>query len=134
VLAFRGQPEAAIPCVEKAIRISPHEPNLGVLLAVLGACHLLLGGEDQAIDLLRRGRAASPRYWYIHFWLAGALGFRGDLDEARAALSKSIELNPEARSLARYRTQHAWETNPAYLALRAKTLDAGLRRIGFPDE
>jgi tetratricopeptide (TPR) repeat protein len=36
VLAFRGQPEAAIPYVEKAIRLSPHDPNLGIFLAVLG--------------------------------------------------------------------------------------------------
>ena len=134
VLTFRGRPEAAIPYVEKAIRLSPHEPNLGVFLAVLGACHLLLGHGDQAIDLLRRGRAASPRYWYIHFWLAGALGFSGDLGEARAALSKAIELKPEVRSLARYRAQHPWESDHAYLALRAKTLDVGLRSIGFPDK
>jgi tetratricopeptide (TPR) repeat protein len=89
---------------------------------------------DQATDLLRRARAANPRYWYIHFWLAGALGFKGDLDEARTVLGMAIELNPEISSLARYRTQHPWEIDPAYLALRAKTLDVGLRRVGFPDE
>jgi adenylate cyclase len=134
VLAFRGQPEVAIPYVEKAIRLSPHEPNLGVILAVLGACHLLLGHVDQAIDLLRRARAASPRYWYIHIWLAGALGLGGNLDEARVALAKAIELKPEVTSLARYRIQHPWEIDPAYLTLRAKTFDAGLHSIGFPDE
>jgi adenylate cyclase len=134
VLAFRGQPEAGIPYVEKAIRLSPHDPNLGVFLAVLGACHLLLGHADQATDLLRRARAANPQYWYIHFWLAGALGFRGDLDEASVVLAKAIELKPEVSSQTQYRTQHPWEIDPAYLALRAKTLDVGLRRIDFPDE
>ena len=134
MLAFRGQPEAAIPYLEKAIRLSPHGPNLGVVLAALGACHLLLGHVDQAADLLRRGRAANPLYWYIHFWLAGTLGLKGDLDEARAALTKAIELEPGVSSLARYRTQHPWEIDPAYLALRTKTLDVGLRRAGFPDE
>jgi adenylate cyclase len=134
VLAFRGQPEAAIPYVEKAIRLSPQDPNLAVYLAVLGGCHLLLGHVDQATDLLRRARAANPRYWYIHFWLSGALGFAGDLDEAKAVLGKAIELKPEASSLARYRTQHPWETDPAYLTLRARTLEVGLRSIGYPDE
>jgi adenylate cyclase len=133
VLAFRGQPEAAVPYVEKAIRLSPHDPNLGIFLAVLGACHLLLEHVDWAIDLLRRARSANSRYWYIHFWLAGALGFSGDLYEARAALIKAIELNPEVSSLEQYRIQHPWETDPAYLTLRAKTLDTGLRRAGFPD-
>ncbi len=134
VLAFRGQPGAAIPYVEKAIRLSPHDPNLGVFLAVLGACHLLLGHADRATDLLQRARAANPRYWYIHFWLAGALGFKGYLDEARAALANAMELQPEVRSLPRYQNRHPWEIDPAYLALRAKTLDVGLRRAGFPDE
>jgi adenylate cyclase len=134
VLAFRGQPEAAIPYVEKAIRLSPHDPNLAVHLAVLGGCQLLLGHIDQATHVLRRARAANPRYWYIHFWLAGALGFKGDLDEARAVLAKAIELRPEVVSFAGYRTQTPWEIDPAYLALRAKTLDLGLRRIGFPEE
>jgi adenylate cyclase len=134
VLAFRGQPEAAIPYIEKAIRLSPHDPNLAVHLAALGGCQLLLGHIDQATDLLRRARAANPRYWYIHFWLAGALGFKGDLDEARAVLAKSIELRPEVVSFSGYRSQTPWEIDPAYLALRAKTLDVGLRRIGLPEE
>jgi adenylate cyclase len=107
---------------------------LAVYLAVLGGCHFLLGHVDQATDLLRRARAANPRYWYIHFWLAGALGFAGDLDEAKAVLGKALELKPEASSLARYRTQHPWETDPAYLTLRASTLEVGLRSIGFPDQ
>jgi adenylate cyclase len=134
VLAFRGRPEAAIPYVEKAVRLSPHDPNLGVFLSVLGACHLLLGHAGQATDLFRRARAANPQYWYIHFWFAGALAFGGDLDEARAVLAKAIELKPEVSSLARYRAQTPWEIDPVYLALRAKTLDVGLRGIGFPDE
>jgi adenylate cyclase len=134
VLEFRGQPEAAIPYVEKAIWLSPHDPNLGVFLAVLGACHLLLGHADQAIDLLRRGRAANPQCWYIHFWLAGALGLGRDLDEARRVLAKAIELKPDLTSQTQYRIRHPWEMGPAYIALRAKTLAFGLRRIGFPDE
>jgi tetratricopeptide (TPR) repeat protein len=134
VLVFRGHPEAAIPYVEKAIRLSPHDPNLGVVLAVLGACHLLLGHGNQATDLLRRARAANPRYWYIHFWLASALGFGGNLGEARSALAKAIELNPKVTSLAQYSVQHPWEIDPKYLTLRVRTLEVGLRSVGFPDE
>jgi len=134
VLIFRGQPEAAIPYVEKAIRLSPHDPNLGAFLTALGACHLLLGHLDQATDLLRRARAANPQYWHVHFWLAGALGFKGSVDEARVALAEAISLKPEVCSLAQYDAYSRWQTNPEYLAFRAKTLDVGLRSIGFPDE
>ena len=58
----------------------------------------------------------------------------GKLDEARVALAKAVELKPEVTSLARYRIQHPWEIDPAYLTLRAKTFDAGLHTIGFPDK
>jgi len=66
--------------------------------------------------------------------LAGALGLRGDLDEARAALGHAIRLKPEVNSLARYRAVTPWITNSQHWALREKTLNFGLRRVGFPDE
>jgi hypothetical protein len=39
---------------------------------------------------------------YIHLNLAGALGLRGDLDQARTALAEALRLRPEVNSLARY--------------------------------
>jgi adenylate cyclase len=89
---------------------------------------------DQAIDFLKRARAASPRLWSMHFWLAGALGLKGDLDEARTALAESLRLKPEMNSLARRRADVPWVANPSYWALQEKSLNVGLRRAGFPDE
>jgi adenylate cyclase len=133
VSMFLGQPEAGIPNIEKAIRLNPHDPNIAATYWGLGACHLLLGHVDEAIDLLRKARAENPRFFYIHIWLAGALGLRGDLDEARAVLADGIKLKPEVNSWARYRAQFPRD-NPQYLALREKTMAVGLRRAGFPDE
>jgi len=48
-------------------------------------------------------------------------------------LAESIKLKPDVDSLARFTAQSPF-TNPAYMALRAKTLYAGLRSAGFPDE
>ena len=59
---------------------------------------------DQAIDLFRKAIAANPRLLYPHLNIAGVLGLRGGLDEARAELSESLGLN------------------------------LGLRRAGFPEE
>jgi adenylate cyclase len=101
---------------------------------MLGACHLLLGHVDQALDLLRKARAENPRTYYIHLWLAGALGCKGDIDEAKAALAQSLKLNPEINSFAAQRAHAPYHANPLLWALREKTLNVGLRRIGFPDE
>jgi adenylate cyclase len=129
-----GQPEAAIPYIEKAMLLDPRGANFNISYLSLGRCHLLLGHVNEAIELLNKSRAANPRYWVTHLWLAGAFGLRGDLDEARAALAEAIKLKPEINSMARWNTYAPWVTNPQYSALRAKTVDIGLRRAGMPEE
>jgi tetratricopeptide (TPR) repeat protein len=134
ILLFQGQPLAAVPHLEKAIRLNPRGPNLWSIQWPLGQCHLLLGRVDEAIELFRRASAASPRAYFLHLNLAGALGLRGDLHEARLALAEAIRLKPEVDTLARYRACTPWITNPQHWALRDKTLNVGLRRAGFRDE
>jgi adenylate cyclase len=134
ILLFQGDPLAGIPHLEKAIRLNPRGPNLYSIQWPLGQCHLLLGHVDEAIDLFRKACAASPRAYYLHLNLAGALGLRGELNEARAALADALRLKPEVNSLARYRAVTPWITNPQHWALRDMTLNAGLRAAGFPDE
>jgi adenylate cyclase len=129
-----GKPEEAIPYIEKSIRLSPHDPNIVNNYASLGLCHLLLDHLDQAIELLRKARAANPRFFGIHLSLAGALGLRGDLDEARAEVAEAIKLKPEVNSLAAWRSYNPQISNPPYWTLREKTVNAGLRRAGFPEE
>jgi TolB-like protein/DNA-binding winged helix-turn-helix (wHTH) protein/tetratricopeptide (TPR) repeat protein len=133
-LMLLGRPEAAIPYIEKSIRLSPHDPRIVFNFSVLGQCHLLLGHVDHAIELLKKARGADPRFFGIHLSLAGALGLRGDLDEARAEVAEAIKLKPEINSLAAWRAASPWGSNPEYSALRDKTLVVGLRRAGFPEE
>ena len=52
--ADAGQPEKANDCVDKAIRLSPHDPSLdGLLLTRAGALEML-GREAEALDWVRR--------------------------------------------------------------------------------
>jgi len=132
-LVFLGQPEAAIAHIEKALRLNPYDPNSANFYWSLGMCHLLLDDPDRAIEFLTKARAVNPRGYYVHMSLAGAFGLKGNLEEAQAALGAALALKPEINSLARLRT-YAWMNNPAYWALREKTVDIGLRWAGFPDE
>jgi len=102
-----GQPEAAIPYLEKAIRLNPREPYVGNAYEALGRSHLFLGHTDQAIAFLRRARAEMPRHWEHHGALAGALGLKGDIDEAQAEIAEMLKLKPEVNSLARLRAIQA---------------------------
>jgi TolB-like protein/class 3 adenylate cyclase len=124
-----GYPKAGIPYIEKALRLSPRDPNVASIYWALGMCHLLLGHDDQATDFLRRARAANPRWWWTHFCLAGALGIRGELDEARAALADGIKLKPEVTSVVQWRIYQPWQW-----MLRERTLVVGLHKAGLPDE
>jgi adenylate cyclase len=134
IMLFQGDPAAGIPHLEKAIRLNPRGPNLWSIQWPLGQCHLLLGAVDEAVALFRKACAANPDAYFLYLNLAGGLGFRGDLDEARSALAEALRLKPEVNSLARYRAATPWITNSRHWALRDKTLNVGLRRAGFPEE
>jgi adenylate cyclase len=132
-LSGLSQPEAAIPYLEKALRLSPREPTVGSVYAALGANHLYLGHTEQAIQLERKARAENPRIWWIRLGLAGSLGLNGDIDEARAEIAEALKLKPEVNSVAKWRAIGATMGigDPRQQALMEKTVYTGLRRAGF---
>jgi class 3 adenylate cyclase/TolB-like protein len=133
-LMWLGQPDAAIPPIEKAIRLNPRDPNIASYYWALGSANLVAGRLNDAAILLNKARAANPRLFFIHFWLAGSLALKGDLEGAKSALADAAALKPEISSLAQWRAASPWYTNPQFVALAEPTLYAGLRRAGFPEE
>jgi Flp pilus assembly protein TadD len=100
--------------------------------ALLGTSHLLSNHVDQAIEWLVRARAGNPRIWSVHFALAGALGLKGDIEGAEASLADLREVKPDIDSIAN--AYRYLPSNSSARALADKTLNEGLRRIGFPEE
>jgi adenylate cyclase len=134
-LMYLGQPEAGIPHIEKAMRLNPAYPSIARYYWGLGACHLLLGHVDQAIEFLRKAHAANRRLYSPVLWLAGALGLKGDLDEAGAALAEVNSLEPKLITSKDIRSHYPYYSdNPEFMALRENSLGLGLRRAGVPDE
>jgi tetratricopeptide (TPR) repeat protein len=129
---FLGEPEAGTASLEQAIRLTPDGPNLAIAHWALGACRLLSGRVDQAIEQLETARAANPRWWVPYFYLAGAYGLKGDFEKAKSALAESLRLKPALRSVARMRAENPWLSNPQYWALQEQTLNRGLLRAGLP--
>jgi len=133
-LIYLGDPAAALPLEEKRIQLNPDDPNIALAYWALGLAHLLLGHNNQAIDWLTKARAANPRIYYIDLDLAAALALHGDLDGAHQALAESLKLKPSINSMKRQLARWAYTNNPAYRALAEKTVDAGLRLAGMPEE
>jgi len=133
-LMWLGQPERAIPEIEKAIRLNPYDPNIASYYWALGSSNLVSGRIDDAANLLEKARAANPRFFFVHLWLAAPLALREELDEAKSALTQSLKLRPEISSLVQWRAEYPWYANPQFVAVAEPTLYAGLRRAGFPEE
>jgi tetratricopeptide (TPR) repeat protein len=132
-LLYLGDPECAL--FEQAVRFSSDvDPILTINYWALGTCHMLSGETDKAIGLLQKARAANDHIWVPYFYLAGAYGLKGDLDNAKSALAESLKVKPAMKSLTRMRAENPWLSNPPYWELQDKTLNVGLRQIGFPDQ
>jgi len=135
-LLFLGEPGDSIDRGQKSLRLSPRDPNISGVYLLLGWCQLVSNRLDEAIDLFIKGRSANPRDWYFSYGLAGALAVKGDLDGAKAALAESLKLKPEVNSLAQWYAYLPWTSKasaPQFWVMQDKTLDEGLRRIGFPE-
>jgi adenylate cyclase len=132
-LMHLGDPDAAIPLIEKGVRLSPRDAGIPGAYQVLGLCHLLLGNLEQAIHFSKKSRTLNPRLYYTHTNLAAALALKGDLDEAKFALAEAIKLRPEPSSLAQMRASLPY-ANPKYISLLEKTVFVGLRRAGLSEQ
>jgi hypothetical protein len=64
-LMWLGQPEAAIPQIERAIQLNPHDPNIASYYWALGSSNLIAGRVDDALNLLNKStRGKFPTFLY----------------------------------------------------------------------
>jgi adenylate cyclase len=133
-LVINGQPEPAIPHFEKSIALNPRTPGLHYNIHGLGDANLFAGRVDDAIRYYRQANEINSHYYLIPLHLAGALGLKGEIEEAKAMLAQVAKLRSDVRTLADFHRLHPPYANPKYAAMAADTLDAGLRRAGMLDE
>ena len=83
--AFLGQYEKAIEFMNKAVRLSPHDPDLFLWYSIKSAAYFALQQYDHAIESARRSIAINPNYANPYGSLASALASTGHFSEARDA-------------------------------------------------
>jgi TolB-like protein/cytochrome c-type biogenesis protein CcmH/NrfG len=133
-----GQFEKSLEYLDKAIRLSPHDPYLGGGGWYNGEAvgHFGLKQYDQTIELARRAIAISPSAdpW-AHLNLIAALALAGHEAEAHDALQNYLASVPSGP-----KTIAAWKAfaapshigNPRYLETWDRYFD-GLRKAGMPE-
>jgi adenylate cyclase len=94
-LAFDGQADKAIPHLELALRMSPHDPGNFLVYRALAAAHYFAGSYSEAISFGHKAVQQRPGFVGCHNFYIVSLAEAGQLDEARAALDRLKELQPE---------------------------------------
>jgi adenylate cyclase len=138
---FTGSIEEVIPLAERAIRLSPRDPQLGVWYHRIGSVHLLQSRTDEAILWLEQARSANPELPHIRSHLASAYALRGETERAAAELAQARRLVGDDRfsSIARltavgYFGGSGYWGVPNVRALFEATYFAGLRKAGMPED
>jgi adenylate cyclase len=92
-LNYAGEPERAIPYCEKGLRLDPLSPTY--CLWGLAMAYRLSGRYEEAISSLKESLHHAPRAFLAHLELAACSAALGRQNEARAAVSEIVRLNPE---------------------------------------
>jgi TolB-like protein len=129
-----GSIEELIPAQERAIRLSPRDPQIGLFYSRIGCAHLLQSRLDEAITWCEMARNATPAHPQFRTFLAAAHALQGDDDRAAGELAEARGLVADDRysSIARLRNVESWGV-PKIRALVESTYFAGLRKAGVPE-
>ena len=118
-----GRFEQAKLDAERAMRLSPRDPLIGLFHVVAGDAEISLGHLDAAIDEYHTAIDSGFRPFFVYTNLAAAYANAGKMDEAKAALSEARRQNPKLT--VKWMIEHT-PNLPAVFD--------GLRKAGLPEE
>jgi tetratricopeptide (TPR) repeat protein len=124
---FSGRPQAAFPHLESAIRLSPHDPNMGSYLVRIAEAKYLIGEDDAAARFALKALAQPSFQWSRYAILIAALGQLGRLEEAQRYLAEVTRARPNF-SVTFVRTMH-----PFVRDMGVDRYYEGLRKAGVPE-
>jgi adenylate cyclase len=90
---YGGQPLAAVPHIEQAIRLDPAIKHL--YIHFLGSAYLVAGDYKAAASLFRERILLSPKTDLSRAFLTVALGHLGEAEEAGQVWRELMEINPK---------------------------------------
>jgi TolB-like protein/Flp pilus assembly protein TadD len=132
---MNGSIEELIPAQEKAIRLSPRDPQIGLFYGRIGYGHLLQSCTDEAIIWYEKARNATPAHPSFRTFLAAGYALKGETERAAAELAEARRLvgDDHYSTIARLRAGASWGV-PKVRALIEATYFAGLRKAGVPEK
>ena len=131
-----GCPAKAHPLVEQAIRLSPHDPAIGVFQWFIGRANFFTERYDQALLWLRKSVETRSNVWYNRLYLVSAYALSAMPQAAAGALDEFNRCFPSP--VCTLAVVRAWENatpndHPTVVAAREK-FHEGLLRAGLAEE
>lgn len=124
---FSGRADEAIVHLERAIHLSPRDQHMGSFMVRLAEALLVSRNYAGAVTWARKALQQQGFQWSRYSALLAALGFLGETEEARRALTECLAQRPDF-SVSLVRDGHLFTDQPA-MALYLE----GLRLAGVPD-
>jgi TolB-like protein len=129
VRAFRGgEPDVAIAHLGRAMRLSPFDPFMFTMQGVTAFAHFFAGRYDEATAWAEKAFWERPNILATLRIAAASNALAGRLEEARKAIGRALELDPEMR-VSNLEGRIGWFRRPEDFA---KYADA-LRKAGLPE-
>jgi adenylate cyclase len=119
-----GLPEEALRSFERAIRMSPVDPELHIAFVGMGYAFIELGRFDQAIVAGKKAQRQNPTFSASYRCLAPAFAHLGRDAEAREAATRMLEFDPAF-------TISSWIARGGHSS--SKLIVEGLRKAGLPE-
>ena len=123
-----GKTDESIVAAQEALRLSPRDTRLHVILATIAAGHYYAGRDQDALAWARRSATAKPEYGISHAWMAAAAANLGDTASAREALAEFKRLRPDS-TIATLRAERQ-SANAEFLRQRERFYQ-GLQKAGL---
>ena len=93
-MAVGGDADRAIDWGERALRLSPFDPNNHGPCFAISSGHFQRGEYEAAAEAARKCSQVNPHWSYAHILLAATHAKRGRLDAAKDAAKRVLELEP----------------------------------------
>jgi TolB-like protein/class 3 adenylate cyclase len=97
IRCFNGQQDLAVEHLERAVRLSPVDPQRPGMLAAIAAAHFSAGRFDVASSLAKTAMLEQSNNFIAALVAAAANAMAGNLDVATRAMERVCELDPNFR-------------------------------------
>ncbi|WOH51162.1 adenylate/guanylate cyclase domain-containing protein [Bradyrhizobium sp. sBnM-33] len=127
IRSFLGQQDLAVKHLERAIRLSPVDPQRSGMMAAIASAHFAAGRFSEASSVARTAMLEQPKNFIACLVAAAASAMDGNMEAARGAMRRVLDLDPGLRlhSIG-YRLPHK---QPEILA----QWEDALRKAGLPE-